>query len=206
MQPPPRPACLQEGLAPFPWPQVPTPTAQRVIVRDLLQPAPADLGAVVQLLRSQVRAAGYPPPPVVGAGCNGFALILEGERIGSDGRRLGFEQWGQTSTVRVADILRQLFTAAPGVYRMIVVVVSTQRPLPTGQPLSASALRDLAGQGASGLPAAMARLPFDEGYEVRALVYEFAKDQQGASQVPPDGRVPVTAHLQQAGLLPRDIR
>lgn len=203
--PPPAP-CLQAALAPFPWPDVPRPTAQRVIVRDVFQPAPPTLGALLAQLRRQLADAGYPPPPVLGAGCNGFALVLEGEKIRPDGRRLGFEQWGQTSRVSVAEILRQLFTAAPGMYRMIVVVVSTERPRTTGAPLSARDLEALAAQGASDLPAAMAALPFNAGYEVRALVYEFVKDADGAAQVPPDGRVPVVAHLRQAGLLPRETR
>ena len=200
------PRCLQEALAPFPWPDVPRPTAQRVLVRDLFQPAPPTLGALLAQLRRQVVAAGYPAPPVLGAGCNGFALVLEGEKIRPDGRRLGFEQWGQTSGVSVAEILRQLFTAAPGMYRMIVVVVSTERTRVTYEEISAQQLEALAVQGASELPAAMAPLPFDPSYEVRALVYEFVKDDYTAAQVPPDGRVPVVAHLRQAGLLPREPR
>lgn len=206
---PPAPArrCLQEALASFPWPDVPRPTAQRVLVRDLFQPAPPPtLGALLAQLRRQVVAAGYPAPPVLGAGCNGFALVLEGEKIRPDGRRLGFEHWGQTSGVSVAEILRQLFTAAPGMYRMIVVVVSTERARVTGEAISAQDLAALGAQGSSELPAAMAALPFDPSYEVRALVYEFVKDVDTAAQVPPDGRVPVVAHLRQAGLLPREPR
>lgn len=205
-EPVPEPACLQEALAPFPWPDVPGPTAQRVLVRDLFQPEPATLGDLLSHLRGLLTAAGYPPPPVMGAGCNGFALILEGERIRPDGRRLGFEQWGQAAGVSVAEILRQLFTAAPGMYRMIVVVVSTERPRATGQTMSAQDLQALAAEGASALPAPMARLPYGPDYEVRALVYEFLKDDATAAQVPPDGRVPAIAHLRQAGLLPPGTR
>jgi len=195
-------ACLQTSLAQFPWPKVPKPTAQRVIVRDLLQPLPADLGAVVGLLRTKLRAAGYPPPPVVGAGCNGFAMILEGERIRPNGRRIGFQKWGQTSSVDAGEILRRLLTAAPGMYRIIVVVVSTEQPVTMPSKISAEALDSLVATGTSLLPSQMARLPFVEGYEVRALVYEFVKHSQGAEQVAPNGRVSVVAHLQQAGLLP----
>jgi hypothetical protein len=128
-------------------------------------------------------------------------MILEGERIRTDGRRIGFQKWGQTSSIDAGEILRQLLTAAPGMYRIIVVVVSTQRPVALPAPMSAETLDSLVASGASALPAQMAALPFVEGYEVRALVYEFIKGRQGAEQVAPNGRVSVVAHLQQAGLL-----
>ncbi len=204
--PGPSPSCLQETLAQFPWPNVPRPTAQRLLVRELFQPAPPTLGALLVMLREQLAGAGYPPPGVLGAGCNGYALVLEAERIRPDGRRLGFEQWGQTSGVSLAEIFRQLFTAAPGMYRMIVVVVSTERAQTTEERFSARDLEALAEQGASQLPAAMAALPLDLSYEVRALVYEFVKDDTSAGQVPPNGRIPVVTHLSQAGLLPRQPR
>lgn len=198
--------CLQESLAPFPWPRVPEPTAMRLIHRDELKPAPATLGDVLQLLQSAVAAAGYPRPPVLGAGCNGFALILEGERIRMDGRRIGFIDLDQSGALSIGAILRQLFTAEPGLYRMIAVVVSTDRPQRSGESMSARELRAMAAAGSSGLPAPLAALDFTPGYEVRALVYEFMKEAAEVGQVPPTGRVSAVTHLKQAGLLPAGAR
>ena len=200
------PPCLQGALAPFPWPDTPPPTASRLIVRDYLSPVPATLGGLLGTLRRELAAAGYPLPGVLGAGCNGFALVLEGERVNPDGSRAAFQEWNQRTHFTLAEVLHQLWTAEPGYYRMIVLVAATERPRYAGAPLSAHALAELADQGAEELPPAMAALPFSSDYELRALVYEFVRDNQGAAQVPPDGRIPVVTHLKSAGLLPSGVQ
>ena len=185
---------------------MPAPTASRLIVRDYLAPVPATLGELLARLRHVLGAAGYPLPGVLGAGCNGFALVLEGERVNPDGSRAAFQEWNQRTHFTLSDVLRQLWTAEPGYYRMIVLVVSTERPQDIPRPLTARELSALADEGASALPPALAALPFSADYELRALVYEFVKDSQGAGQVPPEGHIPVVTHLKNAGLLPSEVR
>lgn len=185
---------------------MPRPTAQRVIDRQYLQPTPQTLGELVSHLKQQLGSAGYPLPTVLGAGCDGFAMILEGERIAPDGRRIGFQQFGQSTKLSIVDVLKQLWTAAPGFYRMIVLVVARDRPDVTDEPITAQQLTDLGAQGSSGLPAEMAAMRFSPAYEVRALVYEFVRDGSGASQVDPSGRIGIVAHLKNAGLLPSTVK
>lgn len=201
--------CVQTSLPQFPWPQVPQPTSQQPIGRDQFSSVPANLGGLLDQLRSQLKTRfkkDYVSPVVVGAGCNGFALILNGERIDPGGRHLKWQDMGQGGSMEAGELLRRLLTAAPGMYRKIVVVVSTEQPIVTNQSLSSEALSKLAAVGASGLPPALAGIPFSGDYEIRALVYEFVKRGDKAQQVPPTGRVNVVTHLQQVGLLPETAR
>ena len=215
-----RDACFERLLDRFPWPEVPSPTNQRVIVKEVLRDAeplplhasggaavafpngPRTLGQLLQHLRSRLDRAGYPAPPVLGAGCNGFALILEGESVRADGSRIAFEQWNQSKGLGLIDILDKLFRGEPGFYRMIVIVASSEKPVEGGGPITADALRRLLTLGSSGLPVGMEGIPFDERYELYALVYEFEKTAASSpTQVVPAGRIPMQTHLRAAGLV-----
>lgn len=213
-------ACFERALDRFPWPTVPRPTNQRVIVKDYLKPTdPSEgagahplagqvlhdgqtLGQLLVILRHRLAMAGYPVPPVLGAGCNGFALILEGERVRLDGTRIGFEQWNQGKRLGLIEILEKLMQGQPGFFRMMVLVASNERPIGGGAPIDADELRRLLMLGASGLPVGMQDIPFDEKYELYALVYEFETGTNAsAAQVAPAGRIPMLSHLRATGLV-----
>jgi hypothetical protein len=212
--------CFERALDRFPWPKVPRPTNQRVIVKDYLKSTdpsegpsadqlagrypdgPRKLGQLLVLLRHRLVMAGYPAPPVLGAGCNGFALILEGERIRLDGTRIGFEQWNQGKRLGLIEILEKLMQGQPGFFRMIVLVASNERPVEGGDPITAEELRRMLMLGASGLPVGMQDIPFDGKYELYALVYEFETGTKDSpAQIAPTGRIPILSHLRAAGLV-----
>jgi hypothetical protein len=169
---------------------------------DFSPVVPSTLGHLLRYLRLRLVAAGYPAPAVLGAGCNGFALILEGERIRPDGSRIGFEEWQWGRRLGFIEIIDKLMRGEPGFFRMITLVAAQEKPLPGGRPISAQELRRLLMLGSSGLPAGMEDIPFDDRYELYALVYEFEKDAKGVSgQVEPTGRISIVAHLRASGLL-----
>lgn len=145
---------------------------------------------------------------MLGAGCNGFAMVLDLERLRPDGRRVpgvdGFAGPGQRTQFSIAEVLQELWTAKPGYFRMIVLVVSDEKPLEkVGPAASAGKLSSLAAEAVETLPPALSRRAFGERYVVRALVYEFDRAASTANPRlrPPRGRLPPFSHLQQAGLI-----
>jgi hypothetical protein len=85
---------------------------------------------------------------------------------------------------------------------MIVLVAANERPVAGGAPIDADELRRLLMLGASGLPVGMQDIPFDDRYELYALVYEFETGTRDSpAQIAPTGRIPILSHLRAAGLV-----
>lgn len=202
--------CAADGLAPFPWPEPPQPSVIATLAPYLLAgPAgrrPATLHDVAGRLESAIAQAGYLQPRYLGAGCGGFAIVLDLERIEADGTRArgtaGFAPPGQDEGFSLAAYVRRLFHAPPGHYRQIVFVVSDQRPVRTTAPPTEAELRAIASGGASALPAPYTGLPYTPRHDVLALVYEFVKGPRDgdARLVPPQGRLGAAVHLRKAKL------
>lgn len=201
------PACASDDLAPFPWPSPPQPSVSALVPRRLLfggDDSARSLAAVGARLDGAIAAAGYLQPKYLGAGCDGFAIMLDLEHIEADGTRMsgtaGFAPPGQDEPFKLASYIRRLFYAPPGHYRQIVLVVSDQRLAGTTPPPSEAELRSIARDGASVLPAAFAAVPFSPRHEVTALIYEFEKGplDGDARVIPPDGRLGATVHLKKA--------
>ncbi|MEO8279813.1 MAG: hypothetical protein ABI564_08990 [Ideonella sp.] len=158
-------------------------------------------------LSGAIASAGYHQSTYLGAGCNGFAIILDLEHIDADGTRKrgadGFAPPGQQPDFSLASFLVQLFHAPPGYYRQIVFVVSDEARGAAAAPPSESALRRLAEDGASALPPAYARIPLGWQFKVIAAVYEFRKGAENgdAQFIPPNGRLGAAVHLIKARLL-----
>lgn len=203
------PACASDDLAPFPWPSPPQPSVSALVPRRLLfggDDSARSLAAVGARLDGAIAAAGYLQPKYLGAGCDGFAIVLDLEHIEADGTRMsgtaGFAPPGQDEPFSLASYITRLFYAPPGHYRQIVLVVSNERLAGTTPPPSEAELRAIARDGASVLPAAFATVPFSLRHEVTALIYEFEKGPRDgdARVIPPDGRLGATVHLKKAQL------
>lgn len=203
-------ACASAGMAAFPWPSPPQPSVSATIPRYLLfgigSGEAKSLAAVAARLDAAFARAGYLQPRMLGAGCNGFAVVLDLERIRSDGTResgaAGFAPPGQEAGFDLATYLRRLFYAPPGQYRQIVFVVSDQRIAQTRPPPTEGELRMIARDGRSTLPTTYDNVDFTAEHEVLALIYEFEKGVRvgDARVVPPEGRLRATVHLKQARL------
>lgn len=197
-------------MAAFPWPTPPRPSVSALIPRYLLfaQPVPASatLATVAARLDGAVALAGYLQPKMLGAGCHGFAIVLDFERIQPDGTRrsgaAGFAPPGQDEAFSLPEYIKRLFYAAPGHYRQIVLVVSEQRLAQTTPAPTEGQLRAIARDGRSTLPAAFDKVSYTPEHEVLALIYEFEKgpNDGDARVLPPEGRLRATVHLKQARL------
>jgi hypothetical protein len=161
---------------------------------------------VARRLEGSIAAAGYLEPRYLGAGCNGFAVMLDLEQIEADGARkpgaAGFAPTTAEPGFTLAGYVKRLFYAPPGYYRQIVFVVSdigiaTTTPTPTP-----GELRAIARDGSAALPPGYGGVPYTWQYKVVALVYEFQKGPADgdAKQIPPSGRLRAPQHLQKARL------
>jgi hypothetical protein len=200
---------VSRELAPFPWPNPPVPSDSALIAPYLLFPADREgktLLDVARRLEGSIAAAGYLEPRYLGAGCDGFAVVLDLEQIEPDGARkpgaAGFAPTTGEPGFTLAGYIKRLFYAPPGYYRQIVFVVSaigiaTTTPAPTP-----GELRAIAKDGSAALPPVYGSVPFTWKYKVVALVYEFQKGPADgdARQIPPTGRLRAPQHLRKAQL------
>jgi hypothetical protein len=181
-----------------------------VISRDLLFENDNDaktLADVDRRLRGAIAKADYLQTIYLGAGCNGFAIVLDLEHIGNRGTRKpgaeGFESPSQKQGFSLLDFFKRLFFAPPGYYRQIVFVVSDQSMAGTTAPPTESELHSMTKDGSSALPPRFATVPYTWEYNVIALIYEFKKGpSDGDTQViPPNGRLSAQVHLMKANLI-----
>jgi hypothetical protein len=212
VRPPPQPAphqCAAAGLAPFPWPTPPQPTITAIVPPYLLfgtESKTATLAAVAARLEGAIERAGYKEPKYLGAGCNGFAIVLDLEHISADGTRIrgaaGFAPPSQEEAFSLAGYIKRLFYAPPGHYRQIVLLVSDQRMANATAPATEAQLREISKDGVSALPGAFSELQYTSQDVVQALIYEFEKGPRDgdATLSPPEGRLGATVHLQKAQL------
>ena len=161
---------------------------------------------VARRLEGSIATAGYLEPKYLGAGCNGFAIILDLEQIEADGARrpgtAGFAPSTAGPGFTLSSYLKRLFYAPPGYYRQIVLVVSDHGVAVTTPAPTPGELRAIAKDGSGSLPPEYGEQPLSWKYKVLALVYEFQKGPADgdARQIPPTGRLRAPQHLKQAGL------
>ena len=201
--------CAAVDMALFPWPNPPQPSVTAPIPIKLLfgQDSPGKtLLDVGRRLDGAAADAGYLQAVYLGAGCNGFAIVLDLEHIHSDGSRKpdteGLGPSSQQETFSLARYLARLFYAPPGYYRQIVLVVSDEGMAQTTASPTESELRSIARDGSTSLPPVFADVPYTWKHKVLALIYEFEKGSgDGNTQlIPPTGRLGATVHLKKAKL------
>jgi len=169
-----------------------------------------DLASVERQLKDVLEFAGYVE---VGYFCvpNGFALATRLERIKPDKTPYkGDPRWQPDKVplldfnrgVALGDLVRALFRADPGRYRMIIFYV-TDQPVTPGETPPTDSLRDLPSRGGDELPERLGDRPYSSAYRVRVLVYEFARPSVSAPANFVRNTLPARIHLQRAGLWQR---
>jgi len=201
--------CAAAALAPFPWPSPPQPSVTAIVPQYLLFPPEGKattLADVAARLEGAIARAGYQQSKYLGAGCDGFAIVLDLEHIEVDGTRMrgsvGFAPPSQDEPFSLATYIKRLFYAPPGQYRQIVLLVSEQRMAQATAPPTEAQLRAIARDGISALPTGFSGVPYTSQHVVQALIYEFEKGPRDgdAKLIPAEGRLGGTVHLKKAQL------
>jgi len=208
---PPTGPCPTDKMAKFPWPDPPQPTVTDTLAHALLLGPTlgktASMRDVADRLESAVRAAGYLNPKLLGVGCDGFAMVLDLERIRDDGSRMAGDQaWAppsQEDAFSLASAIKRLFYAPPGRYRQIVLVVSSKPMRGTTPAPTAAEFGKITKDAGYPLPAPFDAVTMTDTHLVRALVYEFEKPAaaKDAQVKPPPGRLGLINHLQRARIV-----
>jgi hypothetical protein len=190
------------GLPRFPWPP-PRFSSRSELSRDYFA-NDAFLGEVADTLELALEHAGHVEWSYYSVP-KGFALATRLENLEADGSPKS-DRWASTVGLgrdfSIADYLRALFTAPAGYFRIIVLTVTSEPFTPTEAGPTREEAMEWVSAGGTGLPRAIAEIPFGPDYECIALVYEFEKrDEQAEAVTLVPGRHPGRTHLQKSHVI-----
>jgi hypothetical protein len=135
---------------------------------------------------------------------NGFALISRIERIREDGAPDASPgRWDLDRKIEwsLPALLRGLFSAPEGYFRVIVLVVTNEEFGQSGHRASSEEALKWLRFGLNALPPAIGALPVESRVRCTALVYEFSSQGfDGVAVVKRPGRFEARHHLEKAGL------
>ena len=212
---PPDPVELPE----FPWPP-PEPSSRTAMPRSLLGlgdgtgEAGPRLGDVWEALRLALYDAGYLEQSVYGVfrevgdgpSLDGFAIATRAERTLANGEPDPEARWsldrfppGRWSLLRY---LRALLTVDPGLFRVFVFAVTTDRTQTASAPVGSDEALEWVRAGALDLPPSVRARPFTDDHLIHVLIYEFSRPNREADveQTQPGGLAADT-HLRASGVL-----
>lgn len=199
----------EDKLPSFPWPP-PTPSCAYEIPRALFGlNANSTIGDLVGSLSDTLSRAGHDSSRLFSAP-DGVALVTRLEQIDEDGVPVsGAHRWtvddiATAKEFSISGYLQALLRGKKGLYRAIVIVITTSSIPLSGKSLPEAKLKDLAASGALALPSTLSRRKLLSDHRTWALIYEFERREADAnpiSVVP--GRLSAKQHLRRAGVLSR---
>jgi hypothetical protein len=171
--PPPPPSSASK----FPWPP-PPPSSALEITADHFHDAKY-LGDVNAKLKAALSEAGYVDGGRYYPIPHGFVIATQVEHINRDGSPLAGEERWQPKPLppdfTLANILKVLFDAKPGFYRIIVFAVTDEPIAPEGKPPTQEEASVWLHQGMLSLPSTIAQIPYTKATACTALIYEFER-------------------------------
>lgn len=161
----------------FPWP--PPPFSSRVEIPAEFFHTARNLGGVNSKLKIALSEAGYRDGGSYYSIPHGFAIATQIEHINQDGSpMLGAERWQPKPLppdFTLTNLLKVLFDARPGFYRIIVFAVTNARIEPEGAPPTQKVGEEWLHHGMLSLPSTTAQIPYTKDYVCAALIYEFER-------------------------------
>src|SRR5713101_704656 len=187
----------------FPWPP-PAASASEQIPNDLLAASATlhSLGDINTRLAAALEKSGYAEKKYY-AVPNGFALVTRLEQIEADGRpKPEPDRWSSNSPAfrSLSDYLRALFSANPGHYRVIVLIVTDVPFAESEKRVSEAEAVNWLHAGLNRLPPEIAERPYNPDVVSTALIYEFEKDQGKDPQLNEPSRLGAHEHLTHSGI------
>lgn len=189
--------------AKFPWPP-PPPSSAVEIPADSFHGA-TNLGAVSAKLQAALNAAGYVDGGRYYSIPRGFAIATQIEHVNPDGSPMpAAERWQPKPLppdFTFANLLKVLFDAKPGFYRIIVFAVTDVPVAPGGSPPTQEVAGEWLHHGMLSLPSRTALMPYTKGYACAALIYEFERrGYNDATHPVTSGTPPAKTQLVQANI------
>jgi tetratricopeptide (TPR) repeat protein len=198
------PAQAQSAIPIFPMPP-PAASAKYVLPRDVFKDR-STIGQAVDAIIAALEKQDYVDRSFFATPAGGVALVTRLERINDDGTHAAeTKRWPAaggdqqfSSTLDLGRILRSLFFAEPGHYRIIVFILQNEAFSQSGTRITEEDAQAWLHKGLNVLPQEIRDRAFDKA-DCTALIYEFVNDGSGAHMVE---NSPLTGkqHLRMAGL------
>jgi hypothetical protein len=192
----------------FPWPP-PEASAREIIPNQLLLKPDAQkpcLSDVDEKLHAAFRSCGYSEISYFSVPA-GFAMVSRLEQINDNGTPKEIpDRWAKdvlpVDSISLRKILRALFTANPGYYRLIVFIVTPTPFSDVGAKVSREETETWLHRGLNVLPPSIGKIAYTKETACTALIYEFeqpAAGKQAVIKLP--GRLTGEIHLRKNNLL-----
>jgi hypothetical protein len=170
------------------------------------------LGILFDRIKDAMRRAQIHESSVYAVGNDGFAVVGRMEQIEEDGRaKPGFERWNvepiprQRTEFGLSEYLRVLFSAQPGRYRVIVLIVTGRLITAGPQQPTPSEMTHILKAGVGDLSEQLRVKVLQSSGRCEALVYEFYRPSEDADPRWVDSsHLQPTDHLAGAGLWRRE--
>jgi hypothetical protein len=188
----------------FPWP--PPEASASVEISELVK-EPKDeitrLGDVDKKLRRAFEAAGYVEKSYF-AVPDGFALVTRLEQMNPDGTPRDPGRWSlEKEPLRnfsLREYLRALFFADPGLFRVVVFIVTPHPFSQSDKVVERDEAMDWLRAGLDRLPSSVASQEYTDEFRTTALIYQFENPESGEPRLSPS-RLTGRDHLAGSGFL-----
>jgi len=197
------PAPGPSAVPVFPWPP-PAASASYVLPHDLFKDRNT-IGQSTAAIVAALESEGYVDRSFFATPAGGVALVTRLERINDDGSHVvETQRWPAvgkdqqySSTLDLTRLLRGLFFAEPGRYRIIVFILQNEAFSQSETRISEEDAQAWLHKGLNVLPPELADRSFDKG-DCTALIYEFVNTGGGVHTV--ESQITGRQHLRMAGL------
>ncbi len=188
----------------FPWPP-PRASAMMIVPTDHMRAKGETLGDIETVLRNALLSEGYSD-----ISCfvvpEGFALVTRLEKITADGTALpGVGRWAtelsSIGTLSLLSRVREFFFLEPGLFRIMVFVVTSQSFVQRAEEVSREVATEWTAYGANRLPAEVSTRLAGPDVTTTLLVYEFTQPRKEApATLQSPGSHSGREHLEKSGI------
>lgn len=179
------PNSIYDVIPSFPWPP-PRASSMMVMPSSFTRQfnrSTTTLGSVSRRITEVLESCGYVEKSFF-AVPDGFALVTRLEQYKPDGAPMDSPHRWDTipapmSRFSLGEYLSRLFFAKPGLFRIVVFVVSPHAFNQTSEKIDEKTAIDWLREGANKVPASISEKKYSVHYAITALVYEFKKTEGG---------------------------
>lgn len=193
------------SLPSFPWP--PPQASAFMDITELVHESQKEitlLGDLDRQFRRALDASGYVEKSYFSVP-GGFALVTRLEQINPDGTPKNPGRWSLEQEIleyfSMKRYLRALFFADPGLFRVVVFIVTPQPFSQSEQVVKRDDAMGWLSGGLSALPTLVKNQEFTDEFKITALIYQFEKPESDEPRLSQSENLTGRDHLAGSGLL-----
>ncbi len=197
----------------FPFYSFPRPSDYVSIPAQVVLPSAASYADVAEFVEEKAQESGYPGLRYYSLYMNsidysGLVMIADLERIDDEGQRVSIRPFEIDYVAFMPhmdwrEYFRYLFTAPPGRYRFIIILLSDHMPFIGSSSISRDTAQFLISRGDAFVGERAQDIDVSDNTKLHFLIYEFVKPPQDEAKQLGEGRLLAEKHLQSSGLAAR---